>query len=136
MRDYLNAVIIGCGSISVVHAAAINDSEFAKLYGVCDTDKSKLDAAVAKYGCKCYTSIEEVLEDENVDVVHICTPHYLHSSMLEASVKAGKKVVIEKPMTMNFDEYRHAYAVVKEYDGKVCNIIQNRFNPCIISTIS
>jgi len=132
MKNYLNAVIIGCGAISVVHAHAINNSEFAKLYGVCDTDKDKLDAAVEKHGCKGYTSIEEVLEDENVDVVHICTPHYLHAPMLEASVKAGKKVVVEKPMTMNFDQYRHAYAVVKEYDGAVCSIIQNRFNPCIV----
>ncbi|MBR2472135.1 MAG: Gfo/Idh/MocA family oxidoreductase [Clostridia bacterium] len=132
MKNYLNAVIIGCGAISKVHAAAINTSEFAKLYGVCDTDKAKLDTAVETYGCKGYNSIEEVLADENVDVVHICTPHYLHAPMLEASVKAGKKVVVEKPMTMNFDEYRHAYDVVKEYNGTVCSIIQNRFNPCIV----
>ncbi len=128
----LNAAIIGCGAISKVHAAAINASEYANIYCVCDTDKEKLDAAVDTYGCKGYSSFEEVLADENVDVVHICTPHYLHAPMLEASVKAGKKVVVEKPMTMNFDEYRHAYDVVKEYDGKVCSIIQNRFNPCII----
>ncbi len=133
MKNNFNAVIIGCGAISVVHATAIQNSEFANLYGVCDTDKEKLDTAVEKYGCKGYNSIDDVLADENVDCVHICTPHYLHAPMLEAAVKAGKKVVVEKPMTMNFNELRHAYDVVKEYDGKVCSIIQNRYNPCIVT---
>ena len=132
MKDCLNAAIIGCGAISKVHAAAINASEYANIYCVCDTDNEKLDAAMKEYGCKGYASLDEVIADENVDVVHICTPHYLHASMLEASVKAGKKVVVEKPMTMNVTEYRHAYDVVKETNGVVCSIIQNRFNPCIV----
>jgi len=122
----LKAGIIGCGAIYPIHANAIKTLENAQLVAVCDIDKEKAAAAAEKYGCKAYTDYNEMLAD--VDVVHLCLPHYLHAPVAIDCLKAGKAVLTEKPMAI---EYADAEAMVKAADetGSPLHVIfQNRFN--------
>ena len=123
-----NACIVGCGAIFQNHAESLSLIDCANLYAVCDNDKKS--AAAKEYPVeKIYYDFEDVLKDENIDVVHICTPHYLHYEMIDKSLKAGKKVIAEKPMTMTKEQFDKLLNDHK--DGHLYPILQNRKNKCI-----
>lgn len=119
----IKSVIVGCGAISAVHELAIK--KFGELYGVCDISLDRAD----RYNTKHFNSIDDVLKDDNVDCVHICTPHYLHSEMLRAVIASGKAAIVEKPLAMNLSEIMPFYDELK--NGKICVMLQNRYNHCI-----
>lgn len=124
-----NVCIVGYGAIGPVHASAIAKTENARLYAVCDINSERLAKSKEKYTVKAYTDFDLMLKDENIDSVHICTPHYLHFEMIKKTLNAGKAVVCEKPITMTEEEYYQLLSL----DGadKVCVVFQNRLNPCI-----
>lgn len=126
-----NACIIGYGSIGPVHAAALQGLEHARLYAVCDTNTARLEACRQKYDVKCLEHFEAVLEDPEIEAVHICTPHYLHFDMIRRALAAGKTVVAEKPVTMTRAEFDD----LKKLPGadKICLVLQNRYNPAVVA---
>lgn len=126
-----NAVIIGCGAIGPIHAAAIAEAEDVHLYGVCDIIEERADLLSEQYGCKSFTDLAQVLADEQVDSVHICTPHYLHAPMAVQAARAGKHIVLEKPVALNVEEARGISRAVEEAGVRCCVILQNRFNPSV-----
>ena len=121
----LRAAIIGCGGIHHVHAQTLADIPQAKLVAVCDIKPERAEASAKAYGARAYTKAEDVFALEDVDVVHITTPHYLHAPLAIAALKAGKYVLCEKPMaTSNAD----ARAMIDAADGRLGIIFQNRYN--------
>lgn len=126
-----NAVIIGCGNIGPVHAAAIAESENANLYGVCDVIEERAVRLAKQYDCLSFTDMQTVLSDEKVDSVHICLPHYLHAEAAILAAKAGKHVVLEKPVALSVAEARGIRRAVEESGIRCCVILQNRLNPSV-----
>lgn len=126
-----NAVIIGCGAIGPVHAAAIAEAEDVHLYGVCDIIESRAVQLAEQYGCKAFADFNQVLADDKADSVHICTPHYLHAPMAIAAAEAGKHVVLEKPVALNVDQARGIGQAVEKAGVRCCVILQNRCNPSV-----
>ncbi len=124
-----NVCVVGYGAIGPVHASAIAHTESARLYAVCDADPERAARCVQEYGVKDYRDYDEMLLDPLVDAVHICTPHYLHFSMIRKALAAGKQVVTEKPITMTRQEYRELLTLPGA-EG-VCCVLQNRLNPCV-----
>ena len=124
-----NVCIVGYGAIGPIHAAAVDKTNNASLYAVCDIDSAKTDLCKKNYGIKTYNRYEDVLKDKDIDSVHICTPHYLHFDMICNALSAGKSVVAEKPVTMT----KHEFDILKNTANseKVCLVLQNRYNPCI-----
>ena len=128
----LKAAIIGYGCIGPNHAGGIFDTEYGEIYAICDNQKDRADRGAEKYGCIAYYDIKDVLKDENVDVVHICTPHYLHKDMAIAALAANKDVVLEKPLAMNREELEELMEAEKASERKVCVMFQNRKNDAIL----
>ncbi len=126
-----NVCIVGYGAIGPVHAGAVSAIENVNLYAVCDNDLEKLEQCGIKYKVRLYDSFDDVIGDEEIDSVHICTPHYLHKDMAIKAMKAGKDVVLEKPAAMNEDELDELLAVKKETGRRVCLVLQNRTNGSI-----
>ncbi|HEY5561686.1 MAG TPA: Gfo/Idh/MocA family oxidoreductase [Clostridiaceae bacterium] len=124
----LNSAIIGCGSISSLHIDAIVKSEKTNLYAVCDVDGDKALEVAGKYGCKSFLDYKEMLKDENIDVVHICTPHYLHAPMAIEAMKAGKHVLTEKPMAIATLDAEEMIKVSQSTGKQLGVCFQNRFN--------
>ncbi len=124
-----NGCIIGYGAIGPIHAAALY--KIKSLYGICDTDQKRLSKCEYD-GVKFYTDYNDVLTDSNVDVVHICTPHYLHAEMVLSALKHKKDVVLEKPTALNAEEFNKLLTEAEKYPNKVCVMLQNRINPCIL----
>lgn len=123
--------VVGCGAIGPVHAEGIRLAEFGRLGGVCDIDEER--GRVCGRNIKYFSSFEQVICDPSIDVVHICTPHYLHASMTKAALEAGKAVVLEKPVAISRREMEELIAFVERrgFGDRVMIMLQNRKNTCV-----
>ncbi len=74
----------------------------------------------------------EVIGAEDVDVVHVCTPNREHFAALEAAVRAGKHLYVDKPVTANLDEADRLAAMLPDYSGTAQVALQYRFLPATI----
>lgn len=90
--------IIGCGMISNFHAKAIADVEGAELVACFDMVKEAADRLARETGCKAYYSLDEMLADPKVNIVTIGTPSGAHMDPAVAAARAGKHVIVEKPL--------------------------------------
>ena len=124
----LKAAIIGCGNIYVNHANALINSDFAELIAVTDINENKAKVAADKYNCKYYTDYKEMLQNTDIDVVHICTPHFLHSTMAIDCIEAGKHVLVEKPMDISVKKAEEMIAAKNKYNKHLSVVFQNRYN--------
>ncbi|MBR4058993.1 MAG: Gfo/Idh/MocA family oxidoreductase [Lachnospiraceae bacterium] len=121
--------IVGYGAIGPVHAKALEEVKSAQLYAICDIKAEKRALCKAQYDVLEYEDFDAMLQNTDIDTVHICTPHYLHFEMIKKALEAGKDVVVEKPVTITREEFR----ALQELPGaeRVCVVLQNRLNPCV-----
>ena len=94
--------IIGCGTIGSVHANAYAALEDAEVVALCDIlpDRLREKAELHKVG-KTYADYRELLADPEIEAVSICVPNDMHAPIAIDAFKAGKHVMLEKPMTLN-----------------------------------
>ncbi len=90
--------IIGCGMISRFHAAAIGELRGAKLIACYDQAPASSARLAAETGCRSYEKLADLLADSKVQVVTIGTPSGAHLDPAVAAAKAGKHVIVEKPL--------------------------------------
>ncbi len=114
---------IGLGARSKAHFPALKELPEAHVVALCDLQSSRIDETNAELPAKAigYTDYHELLHDKNVGVVVIATPNYLHYEMAIAALRAGKDLLLEKPMGIN---YQQAKAIREEAirDGRVLAI--------------
>ncbi len=124
-----NVCVVGYGAIGALHASLLMNIDEACFYAVCDCDESRIKLCKEKYDVVAYTDYLEMLEDENIDTVHICTPHYLHYEMVKHALEKGKGIVCEKPLAINSGEFESMLNLsgIEE----VAVIFQNRLNACV-----
>lgn len=124
----LRVALIGCGSIAPVHAAAIAKSELASLVAVADVDGSRAQAFSEEWKCEYTTNYQDLIARDDIDVVHICTPHFLHAVMAEEAIRGNKHVLVEKPVAINVEDGARV-ATLAEQSGKQYGVVfQNRYN--------
>ena len=122
------AAIIGCGGISQVHIAALQGMNNVEIAAVCDIREDRLAKAVEKTGAKGYADWHEVVALKDIDVVHICLPHYLHAPVAIEALGLGRNVITEKPMATTIEDARAMIAASeKEGAGMLGVIFQNRY---------
>ena len=123
--------LVGCGRISRSHLDAIDRVAGLSLVGVCDTVADRARAAGEEFGVPWFRSEDEMLAAVACDVVAICTPSGLHPAHGTLAAKAGKHVIVEKPMAISLaaaDELVHA---CDEAGVHLFVVKQNRLNPAI-----
>lgn len=121
--------IVGCGIIAAMHANVIRELPDNNLVAVADIDFDKAVGFAKKYGsdgCTPYSSLEEMCRNENIDVLHICTPHYLHVPMTIYGLERGINVFMEKPPAISREQFALLTKAKKEKQLGIC--FQNRFN--------
>lgn len=124
-----NSAIIGCGRIFSTHADAIQKSGYAKIRMVVDNDEGKAASASLRYKCEYGTDYKNALKRNDIDVVHICTPHYLHAQMAIDAMLSGKDVLVEKPMAISANDAEKMIITSEETERKIGVCFQNRYNP-------
>ena len=132
MTSPVRVGVIGCGGISRVHIDALMEMPNARIVAVCDIRPDRLQAAAEKTGAEPMTDWKALVDREDIDIVHILTPHYLHAPMAIYALRAGKHVLTEKPMATTVDD---ALSMIREADcakGTLNVIFQNRYNPSTV----
>ncbi|MFC9454487.1 Gfo/Idh/MocA family protein [Streptomyces sp. NPDC056983] len=111
MTHHPGVAIIGTGMIGAVHARAARAAG-ARLLGVLASSPERTKAAAQRFDVPVsYADFGEVLADDRVEVVHLCTPNALHADQAEAALHAGKQVICEKPLATSVaDADRVAHA--------------------------
>lgn len=121
--------VIGQGHIGKRHAEMIRRNPDSELIAVCDVlDREKL--GLENITEKFYTNINDLLaENEDVDVVNICTPNGFHAEYAVKSLEAGKHVVLEKPIALTRLDAESILFKSLEMSKHVFCVMQNRYSP-------
>ncbi|CAJ1315065.1 Gfo/Idh/MocA family protein [Paenibacillus nuruki] len=101
----IKVAVFGCGAIAQRrHIPEYAENQHVELVAFADPNLERAQEMVELYGGKAYASYEEILANEDIDAVSVCTPNYLHAPMTIAAANAGKHVLVEKPMACSIEE--------------------------------
>jgi len=130
-RKTLRIGLVDVGAAAQInHIPALKRIEDFELVALCDRDAEKGARVAQKFQIpKSYGRIEELLSDEEVDVVDLCTPNYLHAPMAVAALEAGKHVFCERPLSRSADEAAAMVKAAKKHERVVMCSVQHRFRP-------
>ena len=120
--------IVGCGLISKFHARAIAAVPGAALAGAWDVRPEAAQAFAGEFGGSAFDTFERMLESGAVDAVSICTPSGLHGRQAIQALKAGKHVLVEKPMALSLEEADEAIGLAGRMGVKLSVVSQLRFS--------
>ncbi|VEF49597.1 oxidoreductase [Bacillus freudenreichii] len=127
----MNFAIVGCGFIAKKHAAAIDNVKDAKLVAACDKFQDAMKPYVEKYEVKPYEELNDMLKDDSIDIVCICTPSGLHAPIAEQVAAAKKHIVLEKPIAMTIEETNRIIQAAEGNNVKLAIVHPNRFRPVV-----
>ena len=134
MEEILEMVrfgVVGCGTIGKIHAGIINSISEAILVGVSDMNPILCGSLAESFGCSFYENYTELIERDDIDAVAVCLPSGMHYEAAVAAAKAGKHVIVEKPMEVQLDKAEKMIDVCKENGVKLSVIMQHRFDDAI-----
>ena len=120
--------IIGCGMIARFHAKAIADIPGAKLVGCYSSTAASADKFAAETGCQAYHNLEALLANPAVEVVTICTPSGAHLEPCLAAARAGKHVIVEKPLEITLPRCDAMIAACRTAGMTLATIFPSRFH--------
>lgn len=125
----INVGIIGIGNRSRAHFGALKQLSDTRIVALSDLDPERMAKANAGLPEKAATYIDyrELIRDRNVSAVAIVTPGYLHHEMALAALRAGKDVVLEKPMGINYAQAREIQEAASRSGRIVVICMQRRY---------
>ena len=121
--------IVGCGNIFPMHAVPVNRLDNTELVAVCDIKEDRAKEKADEFDCEYYFDYKKMITEEDLDVVHICTPHYMHHPICLEAAEAGLNVLTEKPMSIKLENAQEMIEKTKANDVTFGVIFQNRYNP-------
>ncbi|WP_029038683.1 Gfo/Idh/MocA family protein [Salinimicrobium xinjiangense] len=115
MNKKIKWAILGPGKIAKKFAASLREVEDAELYAVASRSLDRATAFAENEGvCNAYGSYEEMLQDKEIDVVYVATPHVFHHEHTLLCISYGKPVLCEKPFAINQGQVEEMIAAAKE----------------------
>jgi UDP-N-acetyl-2-amino-2-deoxyglucuronate dehydrogenase len=125
-----NVGIIGYGWAATAHIDAINnctDAQVTAIYSSRELDGAKLST---EWGSeiRTYTDLDKMLEDESLHVVSICSYPNQHKAHAIKAARAGKHLIIEKPLALSWEDCKEIESVIKEAGVKTCVCFECRFS--------
>src|SRR5688572_4227278 len=126
----ISFAIIGLGKIGERHAHHISQHVDARLAGGYDikTERNELFSKLHP-DARVYSSIDDLLGDQSIDIVSVCTPNNTHAPIVIDALKAGKHVLVEKPMAIKKVDCEHMIHMALKSGKNLFVVKQNRFNP-------
>jgi len=124
----LGFAIVGCGVIAPFHARAISDLPNARLVAVMDLHEERAAQRGAEFGVDHSTAIEDVLRRPDVDVVCVCVPSGRHTEVGVQAARAGKHLVVEKPIDVTLGAADRLIAACRASGVQLTVISQHRYD--------
>lgn len=128
----LRVGMIGSGFMGDTHAAAYKNVENARLVAVVSRNAGSGQKLASEYGCSYYQDAEEMLKKEDIHMVDICVPTYLHQQYVELAAKYHKHVLCEKPFGLSYESCKRMKEVCEEACVKLMVAQVVRFKPEIL----
>jgi len=127
----LRVGIQGCGWVAGEHIRAYMNNPNTRVAAVCSRTKEGARAKADEMGLSCavYDSYDEMLADDAVKIISICTPNHLHAREGINAAQAGKHILIEKPIALNMEDLRALRESVREAGVKSVTSFVLRWNP-------
>ena len=120
--------IVGCGMISNFHARAIAEIRGARITACFDMVPPAATAFAERIGCTPYQALPDLLADSQVDVVTICTPSGAHAEPAVAAARAGKHVIVEKPLEVTLKRCDRIIRACEHAGVTLSTIFPSRFH--------
>lgn len=125
----IRIAVVGCGRISKNHFQSIAKfPEDLELAAVCDIDEVVLETTQAEHNVSAYLDFEEMLKQEQLDLVAICTPSGIHPAQTIKAAQYGVGVVTEKPMATRWQDGINMVRACDDADVRLFVVKQNRRN--------
>ncbi|MGI8828078.1 MAG: Gfo/Idh/MocA family protein [Chloroflexota bacterium] len=131
MVERLSFGIFGCGVIASTHAQAITSLPEARLVAMADPAVERARELSERFGGRVHGDLEEMLIDEDLDVVCVCTASGRHGEHACAVMRSGRHVIVEKPIEIRLDAIDEVLRVQRETGVKLSVISQHRFDPAV-----
>lgn len=134
MKKY-NVGIIGYSWAAGAHIEAINRTSYAQVTALCSSRKLDSAQISAKHGgsITCYTDLEQMLADPNLHAVSICSYPDDHAKQAIMAARAGKHLIIEKPLAMTWEDCLAVKTAVDAAEVKTCVCFECRFSSQLLS---
>ena len=111
----LKVALVGVGGISGAHIPAWDEMENAELVALCDIRPERMEQYESK---RHYTDFEDMLNNEEIDILDICLPTYLHADYAVKAMERGIHVICEKPISMKEEDIDRVYNTAKKNNVK------------------
>lgn len=130
----LNFGVVGCGRISKRHLDLLGTGQIAgaRLAAICDILPDRLAETRERHPVAAYDSLDAMLANPDIDVVTILTPSGMHAEHAIAAARAGKHVVVEKPMALRLEDADAMIAACDRARVKLFVVKQNRLNVPVV----
>lgn len=123
-----NFGIIGAGLIADFHAKAIQSLKNTRLIGICGSNPEKARILAGKYNCKIFSSYEEMLRSDEIEIVTIATPSGTHMEQAIEAARQGKHVICEKPLEISLERIDNMIESHAKAGTRLGGIFNYRFN--------
>lgn len=120
--------VIGCGMISRFHARAIRELSGARIIGCYNRGGEKAAQFAAEFGGTVYANFEQMLENPDIDVVTICTASGAHMEPAVAAARAGKHVIVEKPLEITLKRCDAIINACRDNGVVLATVFPSRFH--------
>jgi predicted dehydrogenase len=132
----LNVGIIGYGWVAGAHIAAIQATGKARVTKICSSRKLNAAEVSARHGVEvsCHRELSALWEDPSLDVVSICSYPYQHAAHAIAAARAGKHVIIEKPLALSWEDCQAVHKAVRKAGVRTCVCFECRYSSQFLTT--
>ncbi|HDN84936.1 MAG TPA: Gfo/Idh/MocA family oxidoreductase [Candidatus Aerophobetes bacterium] len=132
MENKIGAAVIGVGRYGETHVRAYKKSPLVKLVAIWSRSEERAKKIGEKYNCEYTTNLEKIAQDKRVKIVSIATPDFAHTMPAIKMLRAGKHVLIEKPMAMSVDKCKKILKISRENNLKLMVNFHNRWYPPVV----
>jgi UDP-N-acetyl-2-amino-2-deoxyglucuronate dehydrogenase len=135
MKKY-NVGIIGYGWVATAHIPAINATGLGQVTAVCSSRELDSQELSNKYGgtITAYNDLDAMLQDPDIHVVSVCSYPYDHAKQVVAAAKAGKHLIIEKPLCLSLKDLRAMQKAIEQSKVKTCVCFECRYSSQFMAT--
>ena len=123
----LGVGIVGCGTISTVHAEALQAGNDVELTSVFSRNPENAERLAGQFGVKSYSDWDAFMADPDLAAVSICTPSGTHLDYGKSAAAAGKHVIVEKPIEVTLERARELIRACDHNNVQLAIIYQSRF---------
>jgi predicted dehydrogenase len=120
--------IVGTGAIAPIHFEALKSARDAEVVAVYGRSAGRVQETAAKYAVDGYTDYQAMLARKDIDAVTICTPSGLHADFGIQAAKAGKHVIVEKPIEVNIEKADALISACRANNVELGVIFQRRYS--------